>query len=284
LLALSAHDERATVLAMLEAGAVGYLVKGSPITTIVESIERAAEGKASLSAEVAGGVIDELVTQLSDRRMRQERRRELRERIEPVLSDPDALRMVFQPIWRLARDTIMGREELELRAVSLALDQLHGLGPDEYLSVNASPSTIESAGFLVLVAGSSPERVVVEITEHAPIDDYESVTEALERVRSLGVRLTIDDAGAGFASMRHVLRLDPDFIKLDISLIAGIDADASKQALASGLISLAKSAGATILAEGIEREEELETLVGLGVEYGQGYLLARPEPLAVEER
>jgi EAL domain-containing protein (putative c-di-GMP-specific phosphodiesterase class I) len=253
-------------------------------------------------------VIDELVTQLSDQRRRQEGRRQIRDRIERALSDPDALHMVFQPIWQLTRDKIIGREalarfsngivqspeqwfadadevglreELELLAVSLALDQLDALGPDEYLAVNASPSTIESAGFHVLVAGSAPERVVVEITEHAPIDDYESVTEAFDQVRSLGVRLAIDDAGAGFASMRHVLRLDPDFIKLDISLIAGIDTDSSKQALASGLISVAESAGATILAEGIERDEELETLVGLGVEYGQGYLLARPGPLSL---
>jgi EAL domain-containing protein (putative c-di-GMP-specific phosphodiesterase class I) len=88
--------------------------------------------------------------------------------------------------------------------------------------------------------------------------------------------LAIDDAGAGFASLRHILRLQPDFIKLDVSLVAGVENDPSQQALAVGLISFAEKIGATIVAEGIENESALIALRALGVEYGQGYFLGRP--------
>jgi EAL domain-containing protein (putative c-di-GMP-specific phosphodiesterase class I) len=146
-----------------------------------------------------------------------------------------------------------------------------------YLSVNVSPRTLRGAAFRRLCAAVDGERVVVEVTEHAPIDDYERMNQALTRIRALGVRLAIDDAGAGFASLRHILRLDPDFIKLDGSLIAGIEEDASKQALATGLISFADKIGATIVAEGIEREEEVKALRALGVHYGQGFYLGLPD-------
>ena len=99
--------------------------------------------------------------------------------------------------------------------------------------------------------------MVVEITEHARIDDYEALREALEALRDFGTRVAIDDAGAGFASLRHILRLEPEFIKLDRTLIDGIESDRSRQALAAGLISFAERIGATIVAEGIERPAEV---------------------------
>jgi EAL domain-containing protein (putative c-di-GMP-specific phosphodiesterase class I) len=103
---------------------------------------------------------------------------------------------------------------------------------------------------------------------------------ALAGLRAMGVRVAIDDAGAGFASLRHTLLLSPDIVKVDISLTRDIDADRGRRALASALISFAEEMGMTIVAEGIETEAELKALRELGVRYGQGYYLAEPGPLA----
>jgi EAL domain-containing protein (putative c-di-GMP-specific phosphodiesterase class I)/DNA-binding NarL/FixJ family response regulator len=303
-LALSAEDDRGTVLEMLEAGADGYLVKGSSIETIVTSIERAAAGQGSLSVEVTGGVIEELAGLLHARRRSEERSQRREQRIRHALDD-DILHAVFQPICTLAGSTV-GAEalarfrgppsrgpvrwfaeaeevgllrDLELTAVRAALAALPALPAHVYLSVNASPATLTTAAFLGLIAGSDGGRVVVEITEHARIHDYEGLREALESLREFGVRVAIDDAGAGFASLRHILRLEPEFIKLDRTLIDGIESDRSRQALAAGLISFAEKIDATIIAEGIERPGEVEKLADLGVRYGQGYFFARPGPL-----
>lgn len=303
-LALSALDDRETVMEMLEAGADGYLVKGSSIDTILASIERAARGQGSLSVEVTGSVIEELAGLLHARRRNEERSQRREERIRRALGG-DVLHTVYQPICTLAGSTV-GAEalarfrgppsrgpvrwfaeadevgllrELELAAVRAALTALPALPPHVYLSVNVSPSTLATPGFLRLIAGSDGSRVVVEITEHARINDYESLREALEAVREFGTRVAIDDAGAGFASLRHILRLEPEFIKLDRTLIDGIEADRSRQALAAGLISFAEKIDATIVAEGIERSGEVEALATLGVRYGQGFFFGRPGPL-----
>jgi len=304
ILALSVQDDRETVLEMLEAGADGYLVKGSSADIIVTSIERASRGQGSLSVEVTGGVIEELAGLLHARKRSEERSQRREERIRRVLDD-DLLHTVYQPICTLAGSTV-GAEalarfrgppsrgplrwfaeadevgllrELELAAVRVALTALPDLPEHVFLSVNVSPGTLATPGFLRLIAGSDGARVVVEITEHARINDYERLGEALDAVRAFGVRVAIDDAGAGFASLRHILRLEPEFIKLDRTLIDGIEADRSRQALAAGLISFAEKIDATIVAEGIERPAEVEALSDLGVRYGQGYFFARPAPL-----
>ena len=168
------------------------------------------------------------------------------------------------------------RRELELAAAEKALAVLDELPDATYLSINVSPSVLASPGLRRLLAGLPTERVVVEITEHAPIEDYERLRTGLGPLRELGIRLAIDDAGAGFASLKHILELAPDFIKLDRSLVAGIEKHRSQQALAAGLISFSDKIGATIVAEGIERGPELTTLLKLGVRYGQGYALGRP--------
>jgi EAL domain-containing protein (putative c-di-GMP-specific phosphodiesterase class I)/DNA-binding NarL/FixJ family response regulator len=303
-LALSEKDDRETVMEMLEAGADGYLVKGSSIDTIVGSIERAARGQGSLSDEVTGSVIEELAGLLHARKRSEERSQRREERIRRAL-DEDMLHTVFQPICTLAGSTV-GAEalarfrgppsrgpvrwfaeadevgllrELELAAVRAALAALPALPDHVYLSVNVSPGTLATPGFLRLIAASDGARVVVEITEHARIHDYESLQESLVAVRELGARVAIDDAGAGFASLRHILRLEPEFIKLDRTLIDGIEGDRSRQALAAGLISFAEKIDATIVAEGIERPAEVDALAELGVRYGQGFFFARPAPL-----
>ncbi len=119
---------------------------------------------------------------------------------------------------------------------------------------------------------------MLELSEQEAVDDYDAIRSAVDAVGDR-VRLSIDDAGSGFASLRHILRLDPDFIKLDRSWIHGVDADPARRAMIAGLRHFADQTGATLIAEGIEREEERQTLIELGVDLGQGYLLGRPAAL-----
>src|SRR5262249_7083128 len=129
-----------------------------------------------------------------------------------------------------------------------------------------------------LLAHTGP-RLTVEITEHAQVSDYDLLTGALKTLRQTGVRLSVDDAGAGYASLQHVLRLRPDLIKLDISLVRDIDTDRVKAALAGCLTNFAAQIGASLIAEGIETAAEMARLTAVGVSYGQGYPLARPADL-----
>jgi EAL domain-containing protein (putative c-di-GMP-specific phosphodiesterase class I) len=308
-LALSAHSDRARVLEMLEAGADGYLVKGTPLRDIVTAITDAASGQGILSSEVAGEVIQELVEQLNASRRDQHLAGNREQRVRDALTHGN-LSMVFQPICTLGGDTVgaeslarfaskprQGPErwfadavevglllELEIAAAREALTALPALPQPLYLTINVSPSTLASTEFRHLLAETDGARVVVEITEHAPINDYKSMRKTLATLRALGTRIAIDDAGAGFASLRHILRLEPDFIKLDRSLIDGIETNESLQALAAGLISFGEKINAKIIAEGIERASEVETLLELGVRYGQGFFFARPAALPVALR
>jgi EAL domain-containing protein (putative c-di-GMP-specific phosphodiesterase class I) len=127
-----------------------------------------------------------------------------------------------------------------------------------------------------LVAACDSRRVVMELTEQVRVDDYPRLAQALKQLRLMGVRLAIDDTGAGFASLAHILKLAPDLIKLDRELTSGIDRDPVRCALGAALVSFASRIGAEIIAEGIETASELEVLRGLGIRYGQGYFLCRP--------
>lgn len=124
------------------------------------------------------------------------------------------------------------------------------------------------------------DRIIVELTEHAPVDDYAPLKESLERLRRSGALIAVDDVGAGFATLRHVLRLAPDIVKLDLSLTHDLESDSTARALATALIAFCKKIGATVVAEGIETPGVLTLLRGLGVRQGQGYYLGRPESLA----
>jgi len=121
---------------------------------------------------------------------------------------------------------------------------------------------------------------VLELTEHHRIDSYDSVLGAIEGLRRHGVRLAVDDAGAGYAGLHHILRLRPEILKLDMALTRGIDADPARRALATALVHFAAEIDSMIVAEGVETTEELDTLTSLGVQWAQGYLLGRPTPPA----
>jgi EAL domain-containing protein (putative c-di-GMP-specific phosphodiesterase class I) len=169
--------------------------------------------------------------------------------------------------------------ELELACVRSALDCLGELPDGVRLSINVSPRTAVTTELARLVAPVG-DRIIVELTEHAPVEDYAPLKESVERLRRSGVRIAVDDVGAGFASLRHVVRLAPDIVKLDLSLTRDIAIDSTARALASALVTFCKRIGATVVAEGIESQAVLTLLRGLGVRQGQGYFLGRPGSLA----
>ena len=169
--------------------------------------------------------------------------------------------------------------ELELHAIRKAIEHAYRLPSAAFLSLNASPETLLCDDFSRLVGGLHGESLVVEVTEHAAVEDYEPLQRAIDRLRRHGVRLAIDDAGAGFASLKHIVRLLPEFIKLDLFLIRGVHEDPVKRAVVAGVLGMASQIGGEVIAEGVETKEELRVLVDLGVEWAQGYYLGRPGPL-----
>ena len=222
-----------------------------------------------------------------------------RARTQGIL-DAAAFRPHFQPIVELHTGAVAGYEALSRFAdgvppdITFALAARCGLGLEleeatiraalaaatvlprkAHLSLNVSHRLIGSGRIRDLLAGQARE-IVLEITEHDLIDDYPSIREDLAALGPL-VRLAVDDAGAGYASLRHILELAPEFVKLDIGLIRGIDADPARQALIAGMGYFAAKRKLRLVAEGIETVAELKSLLGLGVWYGQGYLLGRPQ-------
>ena len=163
--------------------------------------------------------------------------------------------------------------QLELAALTAALREAPEAG---FLALNVSPGLAASPALARVLPGHRLDRIVVEITEHQQVEDYAALLRHLAPLRREGVRIAVDDAGAGFASMRHVLALDPEFVKLDMSLVQGIDRDGTRQALTASLATFADRTGATLIAEGIETAAELDCVLGLGVVLGQGFHLGRP--------
>lgn len=166
--------------------------------------------------------------------------------------------------------------ELERLAVRSGLAQLKQLPGDVFLAVNVSPDTAMSDGLREDLLAVDPSRIVVELTEHAPVQDYTELASALDGLRALGTRVAIDDCGAGFTSLRHVALIAPDFLKLDMVLCRDVR-EPARAALARALVSFAQETGSVVIAEGIERRDDMEALRELGVEMGQGYLLSRPQ-------
>jgi EAL domain-containing protein (putative c-di-GMP-specific phosphodiesterase class I)/ActR/RegA family two-component response regulator len=302
-LAHSALADHATVVQMLERGAVGYLLKGTSPADIRAALHRAAEGQETLSPELLSGLVRDLASHLRGRREAALRTEERTARIERAVAG-EGWHLVFQPIVDLATREVVGIEalarftdppgppqvwfaeaaevglgvELELAAADAALRAVRRIPPNAYLAINVSHRTLLSPTLLETLRPHA-DRIVLELTEHQRIDDYEQLATALDRLRSLGARVAIDDAGAGFASLRHILNIRPDIMKLDVDLTRGIDVDPARRALSVALISFAEEMGMAIVAEGVETDEELRTLQELGVRLGQGYHLGRPAPL-----
>lgn len=169
-------------------------------------------------------------------------------------------------------------DELEFAALEAALHDAVRLPGNLTVAFNLSPETcldLRLPGYLK-ESGLALERLVLELTERLPVDDYAPLLAALSPLRQGGLRIAVDDAGSGFSSMRHILQLRPDVIKLDRSLIAGIDSNRGKHALGAAMVEFANQIGAIIIAEGIETEAELAAARNLGMTAGQGYFLGRP--------
>jgi len=250
-------------------------------------------------------VLGEIVAEQLDRQdLETEKRRLEWSRIRAVLDD-DEVNVEFQPIFDLAENRVVSFEalarfcreplrppsdwfaeaagvglgaELELAAIEAAVERLAELPAETALGVNVSPATALNPRFFELVLGIA-DRLIIEITEHAQVEDYDELAEALAPLRACGAKLAIDDVGAGFASLRHILRLEPDIVKLDLTLTHEIARDPAREALAWSLVRFAEGIDATIAAEGIESADDLAALRALGVAYGQGFYLARPSSL-----
>jgi PAS domain S-box-containing protein len=228
-----------------------------------------------------------------------------RDRISSIIGER-AFHPVFQPIVDIGRHGTVGYEaltrfdsgsnpevvfaeadtvglghELEAATLEAALEASAALPRRAWLNLNASPGLVMAGEPLRSILAGSKRRLVLEVTEHDAIENYSAFREA---ITALGpkVELAVDDAGAGFASLRHILELRPAFVKLDRWLVAGLDSDDARQAMIVGLRHFAGATGCRLIAEGIETEGELAVLRALDIPLGQGYLLGRPVPVAAE--
>jgi EAL domain-containing protein (putative c-di-GMP-specific phosphodiesterase class I) len=170
------------------------------------------------------------------------------------------------------------REQLELAAISTAVRACVPLPATTFLALNCSPSTVAGVDLGAVVAPVPLERLVLDIAEDAAVAEFLEVGDLIESLRTKGVRIALDDTGAGFVSLRHMLGVRPDFIKIGLEITRHIDTQVTNQAFASALCAFADRIGAGTIAEGIETGAELSMLANLGVDAGQGYLFGVPKP------
>jgi EAL domain-containing protein (putative c-di-GMP-specific phosphodiesterase class I) len=279
---------------------------GRPVGILAAGIDRE---PAELSGAADGGIAD-LFTILGEHGaiarallvpelVARQREAALRAEIDVVIRDA-AFGPVFQPVVDMETGEVLGAEaltrftdgtrpdlrfegaaevgigtRLEAATLAAAVAASSLLPEGIFLSVNVSPSLVLSGDTLAGALAGVGRPVVLEITEHVPVADYAALRGAISALGP-NVRVAIDDAGAGFASFRHILELQPAFVKLDLGLVRGIDADPARQALVAGMRYFATKTRCTLLAEGIETEAEAAMLRSLAVRIGQGFLLGRP--------
>jgi len=172
-------------------------------------------------------------------------------------------------------DTANRRFELEMHAASQALKTMCTTQEDQFITVNASPSTIISDAFWSLIPPGLNNRLIVEVTEEQAIEDYDAVKQAMDRMKEKAW-VAIDDVGAGFAGLQHLMRLDPDILKIDGEIIHGIAHDPARRAIAKALVEFARETDCALIAEGVETKADLNAIQELGIRFAQGYLLGRP--------
>jgi len=268
-----------------------------------DSTMRGARNVLSAAIDFAGAAEEMLRSALS----RDPGRQAAQMQISSLLAD-GSFRAHYQPIIRLADHSVVGHEaltrfddgtdpesrfaqasavglglQLEESTMARSIESSAALPPGTWLGLNVSPEMIMTSQCILSLIDGADRTLVLELSEHEPVSDYSALRAALDRI-SGEVLLSVDDAGAGFASLRHVLILKPAFMKLDRSWVHGLEDDQAKMALIAGLQSYAAKTGCRLIAEGIETEAELATIRELGVDLGQGYLLGRPAPLVGQAR
>ncbi len=223
--------------------------------------------------------------------------------IEEILERHE-YRAVFQPVRRLIDGRVIGYEaltrfeatwtpsqifaharvaerlrDLELATLRAAAEASADLPAGVWLSVNCSPDLLVETEALVAVLAPVQREIVLELSEQDVVSDYRPIADAVARLGPR-FRLAVDDAGAGFSSLRHILEVRPQFVKLDIGLVQGVATDITRTALVAGFVRFAADAGFDLIAEGIETDADRKALRRLGVGFGQGYLLGKPTPVA----
>jgi EAL domain-containing protein (putative c-di-GMP-specific phosphodiesterase class I) len=148
-----------------------------------------------------------------------------------------------------------------------------------YLAVNASPGLLYRPALLEVLSELPSDRVIVEITEQRQFDSYDQLRETVCLVHERGMRVAVDDTGSGFAGLQRLVDVRPEIVKLDRALTGQVDTDPPRRALVGAIRQFADDMGITVIAEGIEREEQRVVLRDMGVDCGQGYLLGRPAAL-----
>ena len=231
---------------------------------------------------------------------------ESRRRIERVLATPELLQRAFQPILSLVSGAVVGHEAFsrfvsepvrppdrwfaeakrvglgaELQALAIeriiAVATQAGLPDETFLSLNVSPSYLAHPAVAAALARADPATLVVEITEEEAVNDYVALRQAVAPYLARGVRFAVDDAGAGFASMRHVTELGPAFVKLDAYLVRGMRSRQTLQAFLRAIHAFTADIGASLIAEGVEAPGDLANLTRTGLPLlAQGYAIARP--------
>jgi EAL domain-containing protein (putative c-di-GMP-specific phosphodiesterase class I) len=232
---------------------------------------------------------------------RRARHAEIEDRLEPVIAagGPDVL---LQPVVELATGRRAGAEALsrfpgawqrppdvcfaeahevgwgdELEILALHRAAAHLDAVEGYIAMNVSPSTLLTHECLDTLARLPLPRVVLELSEHQQVEDYDLLKGALAPLRAGGMRLAVDDVGAGFSSLRHIVLTQPDIIKLDRSIVTGVAGDPVLRVLVRSLADLAAATGAAVVAEGVETAEDATTLTGLAIAYGQGWYFGRAD-------
>lgn len=226
-----------------------------------------------------------------------------REAIDSVLAE-SGLRLAAQPIVDVAHARVVGYEILarfrgppeappniwfqwaDVFGLGAALDALiveralalrSGLPANTFITINIDPHHLKDDGLLATFSQARElDRVIIELTEHRAIDDYEEIARLLTPLRAAGAKIAIDDAGSGYAGLQWLMALSPDLVKIDQKLITHIDEDEIKTALVEMLGSFADRIDAWVLAEGVERRAELDVILRLGIPLAQGYLFGRP--------
>jgi EAL domain-containing protein (putative c-di-GMP-specific phosphodiesterase class I)/GGDEF domain-containing protein len=303
-LALCDADDVEAVLALLAAGAGGCLPRKPDAAVLRSALSALLDGTFQIPAAVGRALVDRLTGGPTGGPL-------------PPLTGSDAqlvedivagrqFEIVFQPIVDLRSGDIIALESLarftaepsrppsvwlqlaedagqrialEHALLRAAVEALPAIPQRIALSANLSPAAAMDPGLAEVLADVQHDRVVLEITDHRQLDDYEPLSEALAALRRSGLRIAVDDSGQGLSSLRRVAQLAPDFMKLNRSLTRNVERDATKHALAYALAAFAGHIDALIIAEGLETEGDLRTVRDLAASYGQGYLLARPRPL-----